>query len=169
MENPELECRVCRCGTEDARPLFHPCVCKGSIGLVHQDCLEAWLTHSQKDKCELCSTKYIFEPEYDASMPNVVPWHVYLKAGSKLFGFKLVPFIMKISLALLSWVIFVPLWTCWVYRIYFREQSYKDVILTRLSWSTLQGDIVSGLVIIGVILLSSIILVCFPRYFYEFN
>lgn len=30
----ELECRVCR--TVDDRPLFSPCLCNGSIGLVHQ-------------------------------------------------------------------------------------------------------------------------------------
>ena len=42
------ECRVCRSNSEDGRPLFTPCLCSGSIGLVHQDCLEAWLTHSKK-------------------------------------------------------------------------------------------------------------------------
>ena len=42
------ECRVCRSNSEDGRPLFTPCLCSGSIGLVHQDCLEAWLAHSKK-------------------------------------------------------------------------------------------------------------------------
>jgi len=50
IENVEdsRECRVCRSNSEDGRPLFMPCLCNGSIGLVHQDCLEAWLTHSRK-------------------------------------------------------------------------------------------------------------------------
>eukprot|EP01035_Chromulina_nebulosa_P019222 gene19222-25073_t len=66
-----LECRVCRCGPEDERPLYQPCLCSGSIALVHQDCLETWLQHSNKDKCELCSTKYVFTPEYAADAPEM--------------------------------------------------------------------------------------------------
>ena len=30
-------CRVCRLGPAPNRPLFHPCMCIGSIGYVHQD------------------------------------------------------------------------------------------------------------------------------------
>lgn len=30
-------CRVCRLGPSPNRPLFHPCMCIGSIGYVHQD------------------------------------------------------------------------------------------------------------------------------------
>lgn len=35
---PSDICRVCRCeGTPD-RPLFHPCICTGSIKFIHQEC-----------------------------------------------------------------------------------------------------------------------------------
>lgn len=30
-------------------PLFSPCKCSGSIGLVHQDCLMSWLEVTRKD------------------------------------------------------------------------------------------------------------------------
>ena len=38
-EIEELECRVCR-SSGDERPLYSPCKCSGSVGKVHQDCLE---------------------------------------------------------------------------------------------------------------------------------
>ena len=53
------ECRVCRCNSEDGRPLYTPCLCSGSIGLVHQDCLEAWLLHSKK-VLQLCGIFFLF-------------------------------------------------------------------------------------------------------------
>lgn len=31
------------------RPLFSPCKCSGSIGLVHQDCLMSWLEVTRRD------------------------------------------------------------------------------------------------------------------------
>lgn len=30
-------CRVCRSGPTGRNPLFHPCMCTGSMGFVHQD------------------------------------------------------------------------------------------------------------------------------------
>lgn len=47
-EAVELECRVCRLGPEQDRPLYAPCLCAGSILFCHQDCLEMWLSHSGK-------------------------------------------------------------------------------------------------------------------------
>eukprot|EP00036_Acanthoecidae_sp_10tr_P025404 CAMPEP_0206324804 /NCGR_PEP_ID=MMETSP0106_2-20121207/20723_1 /ASSEMBLY_ACC=CAM_ASM_000206 /TAXON_ID=81532 /ORGANISM="Acanthoeca-like sp., Strain 10tr" /LENGTH=60 /DNA_ID=CAMNT_0053757205 /DNA_START=92 /DNA_END=271 /DNA_ORIENTATION=- len=44
-------CRVCREGS-DAAPLFHPCRCTGSIRWVHEECLQSWLEHSGKSRCE---------------------------------------------------------------------------------------------------------------------
>ena len=111
------------------------------------------------DKCELCSTKYVFLPEYAKDTPSVVPYPLIIKSAAKIFVFKILPGFLKIAVAICLWLLFVPLWTSWVYRIYFREQTYKDVIIARSSFRTIWNDIISGLVIIGVILLSSIILV----------
>ena len=30
-------CRVCRCEGSSDKPLYHPCVCTGSIKFIHQD------------------------------------------------------------------------------------------------------------------------------------
>uniref|UniRef100_A0A8C8IQK0 E3 ubiquitin-protein ligase MARCHF6 n=1 Tax=Oncorhynchus tshawytscha TaxID=74940 RepID=A0A8C8IQK0_ONCTS len=52
-------CRVCRSeGTPD-KPLYHPCVCTGSIKFIHQECLVQWLKHSRKEYCELCKHRFI--------------------------------------------------------------------------------------------------------------
>lgn len=115
-DQADLDCRICRCGSEDLRPLYNPCLCTGSIGLVHQDCLEAWLNHSHKDKCELCSTTYTFLPEYAADTPVIVPLPILLKATLKLFKNKLLPVFLKLVLGIACWLIFVPLWTSWAYR-----------------------------------------------------
>uniref|UniRef100_A0A8C3B4Y3 RING-type E3 ubiquitin transferase n=1 Tax=Cyclopterus lumpus TaxID=8103 RepID=A0A8C3B4Y3_CYCLU len=49
------------CGTQD-KPLYHPCVCTGSIKFIHQECLLQWLKHSRKEYCELCKHRFTFTP-----------------------------------------------------------------------------------------------------------
>ncbi|KAI4502814.1 hypothetical protein M0802_001858 [Mischocyttarus mexicanus] len=39
-------------------PLISACKCRGTVGLVHADCLERWLTESGHTRCELCGYKY---------------------------------------------------------------------------------------------------------------
>lgn len=36
-------CRVCRSEGGADRPLFHPCICTGSIKWIHQECLVQWM------------------------------------------------------------------------------------------------------------------------------
>lgn len=48
-----LECRICRCGAQPDSPLFHPCLCSGSIKYVHQQCLLDWLAHAGSTHCEV--------------------------------------------------------------------------------------------------------------------
>ncbi|TMS09229.1 E3 ubiquitin-protein ligase MARCH6 [Larimichthys crocea] len=76
-------CRVCRSeGTPD-KPLYHPCVCTGSIKFIHQECLVQWLKHSRKEYCELCKHRFAFTPRYlcrpadqcGHSHPLLVPLH----------------------------------------------------------------------------------------------
>jgi hypothetical protein len=81
-------CRVCRCeGTHD-RPLFHPCICTGSIKFIHQECLVQWLRYSRKEYCELCNYRFSFTPSkflchrfpieefiYHFLSCSLQPWH----------------------------------------------------------------------------------------------
>jgi len=55
-------CRVCRCEGSLERPLFHPCICTGSIKFIHQECLLQWLRYSKKEICELCNHRFSFTP-----------------------------------------------------------------------------------------------------------
>uniref|UniRef100_A0A673ZZD9 E3 ubiquitin-protein ligase MARCHF6 n=1 Tax=Salmo trutta TaxID=8032 RepID=A0A673ZZD9_SALTR len=63
-------CRVCRSeGTPD-KPLYHPCVCTGSIKFIHQECLVQWLKHSRKEYCELCKHRFAFTPNLPSRRPT---------------------------------------------------------------------------------------------------
>ncbi|KAM9637436.1 E3 ubiquitin-protein ligase MARCHF6 isoform X4 [Harpia harpyja] len=55
-------CRVCRSEGTPEKPLYHPCVCTGSIKFIHQECLVQWLKHSRKEYCELCKHRFAFTP-----------------------------------------------------------------------------------------------------------
>ncbi|XP_043269797.1 E3 ubiquitin-protein ligase MARCHF1-like isoform X2 [Venturia canescens] len=39
-------------------PLISACKCRGTVGLVHTECLERWLTESGHTRCELCGHRY---------------------------------------------------------------------------------------------------------------
>mmetsp|Transcript_18154 Transcript_18154/g.30521 ORF Transcript_18154/g.30521 Transcript_18154/m.30521 type:complete len:310 (-) Transcript_18154:205-1134(-) len=60
-EPAEPSCRICHGGSEEGR-LFSPCLCRGTVGKVHVECLNAWRamsTNSQSFyKCDLCGYKY---------------------------------------------------------------------------------------------------------------
>lgn len=51
-------CRICQNETAN-ESLISPCDCKGTIGYVHQSCLETWLTQSSQSECELCKYPYL--------------------------------------------------------------------------------------------------------------
>ncbi|KAA8586688.1 hypothetical protein FQN60_016380 [Etheostoma spectabile] len=66
-------CRVCRSEGSQDKPLYHPCVCTGSIKFIHQECLLQWLKHSRKEYCELCKHRFAFTPIYSPDMPSRLP------------------------------------------------------------------------------------------------
>ncbi|KAK5950253.1 hypothetical protein OHC33_008721 [Knufia fluminis] len=65
-----------------------------------------WLSHSQKKYCELCKTPFRFTKLYDQSMPETVPWLLFLRQAvihtAKAVG----------KWARYSMVTFV--WLCWL-------------------------------------------------------
>ncbi|EEC19943.1 membrane-associated RING finger containing protein, putative [Ixodes scapularis] len=50
-------CRICFRGAR-AGNLLSPCNCKGTIGLVHKECLEEWLSRRNTDECNICSFQF---------------------------------------------------------------------------------------------------------------
>lgn len=59
-DSEELFCRICHEGPGSG-PLLSPCDCSGTLALVHQSCLEHWLTASNSSHCELCQHHYSLE------------------------------------------------------------------------------------------------------------
>ncbi|KAA3679863.1 uncharacterized protein DEA37_0010011 [Paragonimus westermani] len=57
-----FRCRICLDEGDLEGALFSPCRCKGTVGLVHRQCLQRWLYESGKPNCELCGYAYIMTP-----------------------------------------------------------------------------------------------------------
>ncbi len=53
-----VSCRICQ---QSSGKLLQPCACKGSVGFIHNSCLNTWLDTKGEDVCELCETKYTIE------------------------------------------------------------------------------------------------------------
>ncbi|CAN7002707.1 hypothetical protein IGI04_020919 [Brassica rapa subsp. trilocularis] len=66
----EDQCRICRSPEEPGNPLRCPCLCRGSIKFVHQDCLRTWLIRRGNNKCEVCGRSYSFVPVYSENAPE---------------------------------------------------------------------------------------------------
>lgn len=57
-ENSDLkECRICKDDSEE-ETLLNPCVCKGTIKLVHMKCLSQWMQTTKEEFCRICRTKF---------------------------------------------------------------------------------------------------------------
>ncbi|KFK43243.1 hypothetical protein AALP_AA1G098200 [Arabis alpina] len=63
-------CRICRSPEQPGNPLRYPCLCRGSIKFVHQDCLHYWLNLKGYTKCEVCGRSYSFVPVYSENVPE---------------------------------------------------------------------------------------------------
>lgn len=59
-------CRICLESDETISRLFTPCRCSGSISKIHEHCLKEWISKttnaSERTRCTLCDTEYIFTP-----------------------------------------------------------------------------------------------------------
>jgi E3 ubiquitin-protein ligase MARCH6 len=158
----ELECRVCRSGAEDGRPLYFPCRCSGSIGAVHQDCLEAWLQHKQshKDTCELCLSSYEFAPQYAENAPDSVPALVLLRTILRMGVLQALPQVARVLLVVGVWLVLVPLATACLYCLYLGRKGLSlDV-----GWEGVLQFVVHGLSIDAVMGLSLLVLVSFADF-----
>lgn len=152
----ESECRVCRGGNEIGRPLCQPCLCSGSIALVHQDCLEAWLAHSKSDSCELCNTKYQFSPKYADDAPNFIPFRLLFFSMAKFLAWKLIPYCFRLVSAATLWIVVVPFVTTFTYCFCFNRST---IFYGTISSQMLRKGILYGMLLDGVIAISLLILV----------
>uniref|UniRef100_T1J4X4 E3 ubiquitin-protein ligase MARCHF6 n=1 Tax=Strigamia maritima TaxID=126957 RepID=T1J4X4_STRMM len=111
-------CRVCRSeGTPD-RPLFHPCICTGSIKFIHQECLVQWLKYSRKEYCELCNHRFSFTPIYAPDMPKRLPIKDIVSGLLTSIG-TAIRYWFHYTLVAFAWLGVVPISSYRIYRYLF--------------------------------------------------
>ena len=115
-------CRVCRCEGTPERPLFHPCICTGSIKFIHQDCLLQWLRYSKKEFCELCSHRFSFTPIYSPDMPKRLPLSIVFSGFLGTVAHA-VRFWLHYTVVAIAWLGVVPLTAC--RQVLKKSESYR--------------------------------------------
>ena len=148
MEEDEI-CRVCRSSGSSDKPLFHPCMCTGSIRYVHQDCLLQWLHHSKKEHCELCNHKYTFKPIYSPDMPNSIPFYDVLFGLLGNIGSVITQWIF-FSVVSFTWFLIVPIAASRIYSFIFDSLVSDLASFPKKMFSTnnLMNDIVFGYLVV---------------------
>eukprot|EP00804_Cyclotella_cryptica_P023315 CCRYP_000472-RB/>CCRYP_000472-RB protein AED:0.04 eAED:0.04 QI:239/1/1/1/1/1/5/608/1378 len=161
-EEEEEECRVCRGPAEEGRPLFKPCKCSGSIGLTHQDCLTSWLDVTRGDgKCELCSTRFKFAPQYAPGTPDTLPPREVFVRLLRRAGAKWLPFAIRVVFAASLWLMVLPLGTSYIYHGWMVRPA---AVVERWEWELIKRDIVGGAVIAIIIVVSFLSLMSFAEF-----
>ncbi|XP_012671720.1 E3 ubiquitin-protein ligase MARCHF6 isoform X2 [Clupea harengus] len=153
-------CRVCRSeGTPD-KPLYHPCVCTGSIKFIHQECLVQWLKHSRKEYCELCKHRFAFTPIYSPDMPSRLPVQDIF-AGLVTSVGTAIRYWFHYTLVAFAWLGVVPLTACRIYKCLFTGSvsSLLTLPLDMLSTENLLADCLQGCFVVTCTLCAFISLV----------
>ncbi|XP_029498563.1 E3 ubiquitin-protein ligase MARCHF6-like isoform X1 [Oncorhynchus nerka] len=153
-------CRVCRSeGTPD-KPLYHPCVCTGSIKFIHQECLVQWLKHSRKEYCELCKHRFAFTPIYSPDMPSRLPVQDIF-AGLLTSVGTAIRYWFHYTLVAFAWLGVVPLTACRIYKCLFTGSvsSLLTLPLDMLSTENLLADCLQGCFVVTCTLCAFISLV----------
>ncbi|KAM6977295.1 E3 ubiquitin-protein ligase MARCHF6-like [Aplochiton taeniatus] len=153
-------CRVCRSeGTAD-KPLYHPCVCTGSIKFIHQECLVQWLKHSRKEYCELCKHRFAFTPIYSPDMPSRLPIQD-ICAGLLTSVGTAIRYWFHYTLVAFAWLGVVPLTACRIYKCLFTGSvsSLLTLPLDMLSTDNLLADCLQGCFVVTCTLCAFISLV----------
>ncbi|KAJ8713324.1 hypothetical protein PYW07_013694 [Mythimna separata] len=153
-------CRFCRSEASSDRPLFHPCICTGSIKWIHQECLVQWMRYSRKEICELCGHRFSFMPIYSPDMPRRLPIRDVV-GGLVTSVASAVKDWLHYTLVALAWLGIVPLTACRTYRCLF-SGSLDPVIslpFDIVSAENLAKDVFSGCFVVTCTLFSFIGLV----------
>lgn len=149
MMDPDLSgmdiCRVCRSEGAAERPLFHPCICTGSIKYIHQECLVQWMRYSRKEYCELCGHRFSFTPIYSPDMPRRLPLKDVI-GGLLSSVATAVKYWLHYTLVAIAWLGIVPLTACRIYRCLFAGSldSFFSLPFDMLSTENLASDVFHG-------------------------
>ncbi len=98
-------CRVCRCGATADRILYHPCLCRGSIRYVHQDCLQQWVDTTNQTHCQLCKHPFAYDDILHPQAPiALTKYELAMWAATRI-----APMALRIILVFTVWVVLVPI------------------------------------------------------------
>ncbi|KAL3181320.1 hypothetical protein MRX96_008815 [Rhipicephalus microplus] len=162
MDDSQLQdiCRVCRSEGAPDKPLFHPCICTGSIKYIHQDCLVQWLKYSRKEYCELCNHRFSFMPIYSPDMPKRLPIRDIVSGLLSSLG-TAIRYWLHYTVVAFAWLGIVPLTACRIYRCLFTGSvsSLLTLPLDMLSTENLLSDSLYGCCIVTCTLCAFISLV----------
>lgn len=140
-------CRVCRSEGFADRPLFHPCICTGSIKWIHQECLVQWMRYSRKEFCELCGYRFSFIPIYSPDMPRHLPLKVIV-GGLFSSIVTAVKYWLHYTLVAIAWLGVVPLTACRTYRLLFSGPldlvRIMSLPMDLLSAENISSDVFNG-------------------------
>lgn len=112
-------------------------------------------------RCELCKTKFRFDPQYAENTPDRLPVHEVVLGLSSRFVAKWLPLALRILIAAGLWLVVAPLLTACLYHGWMHRPSS---ILTRWSRDLIPGDIVSGAIVAGIVIISFLSLMSFADF-----
>ncbi|XP_012259936.2 E3 ubiquitin-protein ligase MARCHF6 [Athalia rosae] len=145
-------CRVCRSEGLADRPLFHPCICTGSIKWIHQECLLQWMRYSRKEYCELCGYRFSFTPIYSPDMPRRLPLKDVV--GGLLSSIvTAVKYWLHYTLVAIAWLGVVPLTAYRTYKTLFSGSldlvRIMSLPVDMLSTENLSSDVFDGCFVVS--------------------
>lgn len=113
-----------------------------------------------KGRCEICKTKFRFDPQYATDTPERLPAREVLLGLSSRFLAKWLPLALRVVVAASLWLIIAPLLTNYLYHGWMIRPSS---IPTRWKYMLL-SDIVSGAVMASIIIVSFLSLMSFADF-----
>ena len=124
-----------------SRPLFHPCKCSGSIGFIHQECLQSWLAvnHHSTNKCELCGVTFRFAKQYAEATPDRLPWWQVVGGVTRTCILQWLPLTIRVSMALSLWLIVAPFGTAMIYHGWMHGNMGMNLVVSSTATNT-TGD-----------------------------
>ena len=135
---PDAVCRICHEGHNEDDPLYHPCLCKGSIRYIHEKCLNTWLQHHKSARCEVCKHAFSYKRIFvsDKPVPSSMNWQS-LKDMSSWLCDELIHKNLDIYLRLLFlstlWLIVCPLLIC-VLTYFYGEFLHCTLLYNGWQW-----------------------------------
>ena len=115
--------------------------------------------HMLVGRCEICKTKFHFDPQYAENTPDRLPAHEVILGLSSRFLAKWLPLALRICFAICLWLVVAPYLTNCLYLGWIVRPSS---ILSRQE--TFLSDVVSGAVMGAIIIISFLSLMSFADF-----